>query len=353
MNASNKLKSLRIAQIAPPWLRVPPDGYGGVERMVGNLSEGLVNRGHDVTLFAPTGSRTKGRLISPLEQTPVHKGPGAADADMIHMVTPYLMADEFDVIHDHTTSRIGPALGAMLGGRPPVVHTLHMPWTDVRRRFFSRVDNRIHLVASSPSQAALNPEISYTATIYAGIDLEMHPLGNQKEDYLAFVGRCCSEKGTDIALDISRAVDKPLVMILKHDDSSEREFFDEVVRPKMRNCDQVFEQPPHAEKIQLMQAASATLFPIRWDEPFGQVMAESLACGTPVIAMRRGAAKDLIVDGETGFLCDSVEGMIDAVGRVGDLAPQVCRQRVVDHFSAEAMIDGYENLYRSLLEQSA
>lgn len=353
MNASVKSKSLRIAQIAPPWLRVPPDGYGGVERMVGNLSEGLVRRGHDVTLFAPTGSRTSGRLISPLDETPVHKGPGAADADMIHMVTPYLAADEFDVIHDHTTSRIGPALGAMLGRRPPVVHTLHMPWTDVRRRFFGRVDERIHLVASSPSQAELNPEVSYAATIYAGIDLDAHPLGDQKEDYLAFVGRCCSEKGTDIALDIARAVDKPLVMILKRDDASEREFFDEVVQPKMRDCDRVFEQPPHAEKIQLMQAATATLFPIRWDEPFGQVMAESMACGTPVIAMRRGAAKDLIVDGATGYLCDSVDEMVDAVGRVGHLEPQVCRQRVADYFSTDTMIDEYENLYFSLLEKSA
>jgi glycosyltransferase involved in cell wall biosynthesis len=195
---------MRIAQIAPPWLPVPPEGYGGVERLVGNLTEGLVDRGHDVTLFAPRESRTRGRLVSPLEHTPLPKGPTATDDDLFYMLSAYLAADQFDVIHDHTTSRIGPALGAMLDGRPPVVHTLHMPWTPVRRRIFGRVDEHIHIVASSKSQEGLNPDIRYAAMIYDGIDLDAHPLGDEKEDYLIFVGRCSSDKGTDIALDVAR-----------------------------------------------------------------------------------------------------------------------------------------------------
>ncbi len=340
---------MRIAQIASPWLLVPPEGYGGVERLVGNLTEGLVDRGHDVTLFATQGSRTRGRLVSPFEHPPLRKGPVAADDDMFHMLSAYLAADQFDVIHDHTTSRIGPALGAMLGGPPPVVHTLHMPWTPIRQRFFCRVDDRIHIVASSRSQAEMNPDIHYAAMIYDGIDLDAHPLGDEKEDYLIYVGRCSSEKGTDIALDVARAADMPLVMVIRRGEPAEWEFFEQEVRPRLRECDRVIEQPPHADKIRLLQRARATLFPIRWEEPFGQVMAESMACGTPVIAMRRGAAPDLVADGKTGFLCDTPEQMTDVVRAASDLSPQTCREHVSATFSVTTMVENYERLYASLI----
>jgi glycosyltransferase involved in cell wall biosynthesis len=344
---------MHIAQIAPPWLQIPPVGYGGVERLVGNLTEGLVARGHEVTLFAPHGSRTQGRLVSPLEHTPLHDDPGRADNDMFYMLSAYLAADQFDVIHDHTQSRIGSALGAMLGGYPPVVHTLHSPWTPVRRRFFGQVDDRIHIVASSKSQARLNPDIRYAAMIYDGIDLDAHPLGDEKEDYLIFLGRCSSEKAPDIALDVARAADTPLVMVLKRSERAEWEFFEHEVRPRLRECDRVIEQPPHADKIRLLQRARATLFPIRWEEPFGQVMAESMACGTPVIAMRRGAASDLVVDGETGFVCDTPEQMSDAVRAASDLSPQACREHVSATFSSKTMVEKYERLYASLVARQA
>jgi glycosyltransferase involved in cell wall biosynthesis len=345
---------MRIAQIAPPWLLVPPEGYGGVERLVGELTEGLIDRGHDVTLFAPPGSRTRGRLVSPLEYTPPIKGPTAADDDMFYMLSAYLAADQFDVIHDHTTSRIGPALGAMLGGRPPVVHSLHMPWTPNRKRFFGRIDNHIQIVADSRSQAGMNPDIRYAAMIYCGLDLDAHPLGDEKkEDYLIFVGRSASEKGTDIALDVARATDTPLVLVLKRGHRGEQEFFEQEVRPRLRECDRVIEEPPHADKIRLLQRARATLFPIRWEEPFGRVIAESMACGTPVIAMRRGATPELVVDGETGFLCDTPEQMIDAVRHVGDLSPQACREHVSAMFSSTTMVEKYERLYASLVARQA
>jgi len=340
---------MRIAQIAPPWLLVPPEGYGGVERLVSNLTEGLVDRGHDVTLFAPRGSRTRGRLVSPFEHTPLRTDPTKADDDLFYMMSVYLAADQFDVVHDHTQSRIGPALGAMLADRPPVVHTLHMPWTPVRRRILGRIDHRIHIVASSKSQAEMNPDIRYAAMIYDGIDLDAHPLGGEKDNYLIYLGRCCSEKGTDIALDVARAADVPLVMVLKRGERAEWEFFEQEVQPKLRTCDRVIEQPPHADKIRLLQRARATLFPIRWDEPFGQVMAESMACGTPVIAMRRGAAPDLVVDGVTGFLCDTPEQMADAVKKAGKFSPQACRDHVNATFSCASMVESYERLYASLV----
>lgn len=344
---------MRIAQIAPPWLLVPPEGYGGVERLVGNLTEGLVDRGHDVTLFAPSGSRTQGRLVSPFEHTPLRTDPTAVDDNLFYMLSAYLAADQFDVIHDHTQSRVGPALGSMLGGNPPVVHTLHMPWTPIRERILGRIDDRIHIVASSWSQAGMNTDIRYAGMIYAGIDLDAHPLGDEKEDYLIFIGRCSFEKGPDIALDVARAADRPLVMVLKRGEREEWEFFEQEVRPRLRECDRVFEQPPHVDKIRLLQRARATLFPIRWEEPFGQVMVESMACGTPVIAMRRGAALDLIVDGETGFLCDTPEQMIEAVRDASDLSPHACREHVSATFSSSMMVENYERLYTSLVARQA
>ncbi len=340
---------MRIAQIAPPWLQIPPEGYGGVERLVSNLTEKLVDRGHDVTLFAPSGSRTRGNLVSPFARTPLRTDSTKFDDDLFYMHSAYLLADQFDIIHDHTQSRIGPALGSMLNGRPPVVHTVHMPWTPVRKRLFGQLDDRIHIVAISKSQAEMNPDIRYAAMIDDGIDLDAHPLGDEKEDYLIFVGRCSSEKAPDIALDVARAANMPLVMVIKRSEREESEFFEQEVKPRLRKCDRVIDQPPHYDKIRLLQRARATLFPLRWEEPFGQVMAESMACGTPVIALRRGASADVVVDGETGFLCDSPEQMVDAVGEASGISPHACREHISARFSCGTMAENYERLYASLV----
>ena len=168
-----------------------------MERLVGNLTEGLADRGHDVTLFAPFLDLEPGVVTSAHWNTRrSSRAPTRPTMTCSTCCPAYLSADQFDVIHDHTTCRVGRALGAMLGGRPPVVHTLHMPWTPVRQRFLGRVDDRIHIVASSRSQAGLNPGIRYAAMIYDGIDLDAHPLGDDKEGSMfIFVGRCCWRRG--------------------------------------------------------------------------------------------------------------------------------------------------------------
>ena len=187
--------------MAPPWLPVPPVGYGGTERVIVLLADGLVERGHDVTLFAASGSRTAARLVSPLSEPPEIIG-GAPDDDAFHTSHVYLEADEFDVIHDHTS--LGPAFAALLRDGPPVVHTLHGPWTAGLRNKLALVQDYVHLVAISQAQAAMNPGVDYAGMVHNGVDLQLHPYRNTKEDFLVFVGRVNADKAPEIAVEVAR-----------------------------------------------------------------------------------------------------------------------------------------------------
>ncbi|MGH3732600.1 MAG: glycosyltransferase family 4 protein [Acidimicrobiales bacterium] len=342
-----KGRSLRIGMVAPGWLAVPPIGYGGIERVVSVLTEGLVAAGHDVTLFAAAGSVTSARLVTPLK-TPAKLGdPASASDDLYHTTAAFLHANEFDVIHDHTG--MGPALGAMLSGRTPVVHTLHGPWTEPSQRLLGLVQDRVHLVAISQSQRRANPRLHYAGMVYNGIDLSAHPFQPDKEDFLVFVGRISPEKRPEVAVEVARAAKLPLVMVIKRSEPAEQTYFDEVVAPLLGDDVVVLDQPPHDVKVDVMGRARALLFPIDWPEPFGLVMTEAMACGTPVIARSLGAASEVVRDGVTGFLCSTPEQMVEAVADAVELKPEDCRYRVVERFSAATMVAGYEALYRDTL----
>ncbi|HUO49272.1 MAG TPA: glycosyltransferase family 4 protein [Acidimicrobiales bacterium] len=342
---------MRIALIAPVWLPVPPLGYGGTERIVSHLSEELVARGHDVTMFAVGGSETSARLVTPLAAPAVPTDPAAIADEIFHTLSAYVRAEEFDVIHDH--SGMGPALGAMLRGRPPVVQTLHGPWTPYGRRFTALIQDRVHLVSISRAQAAANPSIRYAAVVHNGVDLAAYPFVAQKQPYLAYVGRVSPEKGTHLAVEVARRVGIPLKMAIKRVDDAEWAYWEEEVVPRLRGDEEVHEQPPHQTKWRILARARATLFPIDWDEPFGLVVAESMACGTPVIARPRGSVPELVLDGSTGFLCDGIDEMVEAVGHAERLEPMAGRRLVEERFSVAKMVDGYEALYRRLLEANA
>ncbi|HVA03552.1 MAG TPA: glycosyltransferase family 4 protein [Acidimicrobiales bacterium] len=341
-------RSLRIALIAPVWLTVPPLGYGGTERVVSSLAEELTARGHDVTLFAVGGSLTTARLVTFLEAPPHPADPGAFADEIFHTLSAYLHADDFDVIHDH--SGFGPAMGAMLGGRPPVVQTLHGPWTVLGRRFAALVHDKVNLVAISRAQAAANPEVRYAGIIHNGIDLDAYPYVHAKRDYLAYVGRASPEKGTHLAVEVARRAGLPLKMAVKRADDAERAYWDEVVAPRLRGDEEIYEQPPHAVKWDILAHARATLFPIDWPEPFGLVLVESMACGTPVIARPSGAVPEIVADGTTGFLRESVDAMVDAVGHSDTLDRRQCRALVEERFSAAVMASRYEALYTDLVD---
>ena len=343
-------RALRIGIVAPPFLAVPPVGYGGIERVVANLVDGLVEDGHQVTLFAAARSRTQAKLVTPLSVTSPLGGPTASADDLYHATAAYLHAEEFDLVHDHTG--VGAALGAMLSGRVPVIHTLHGPWTELSRRFYALISERVHLVAISDAQRDENPTLRYSGVVHNGVQLETHPFNDAKEEFLVFVGRISPEKQPETAVEVARRSGLPLVMVVKRTEDAERRYWDEVVAPLIGDDVVVLDEPPHEVKVDIMGRARAMLFPLGWEEPFGLVMAEAMACGTPVIANPRGAAREVIADGVTGFLCADVEEMVAAVPAAAQLRPADCRARVAQCFSVRSMVEGYERIYQSVLSNA-
>jgi glycosyltransferase involved in cell wall biosynthesis len=337
---------MRIAQIAPPWFTVPPYGYGGIELVVALLADGLVAQGHEVTLFASGGSETKAALVSPFEDAPDPALLGNVWFDAFHAVASYLQIgdDDFDVIHDHS-GIIGPAMGALRHGAPPVVHTLHGPWTEPSRRFFNLLADRIHIVAISEAQRADFPDIPYAGVVHNGIDLGAYPLVTEKDDFLVYIGRANPDKGAIVAVEVARRAGLPLAMVVKKNEPFERAYWDEIVAPMLNDEVEVYENISHEQKTDLLGRARAMVFPIQWPEPFGLVMVEAMACGTPVVARPAGAATELVENGVTGYLSDGIDDLVDAVANVDRCSPTACRQRVADKFSAEAMIAGYLRVY--------
>lgn len=340
---------MRIAEIAPVWVPVPPPTYGGIEWVVSLLAEGLAERGHDVTLFAAEGSRSRARLVSPVDGTRDLSQMGKDITDeIVHALPAYHRADEFDVIHDHTG--LGTALGAArMGSGPPVVHTLHGPWNDASRRFYAAVSPPVHLIAISETQAAGNPHIRYAGVVHNGLDLGAHPFKDTKEDFLLFLGRCNREKGPELAVEVAKRAGKPLVMAMKRSEAHEIAHWEREVEPRLAGSEELVLDADHDTKVDLLGRARATLFPIQWPEPFGLVMIESMACGTPVVAMPCGAAPEIVADGRTGFLAPDVDAMAEAVGRVDGIDPAACRARVAERFSAEAMVTKTERIFERIV----
>jgi glycosyltransferase involved in cell wall biosynthesis len=336
---------LRVALIAPPWLRIPPPGYGGIESVVALLADGLAGRGHDVTLFAPGGSSTEARLV-PLPDQPLGtKRIGQVWPEAIHALEAYLQAGKADVIHDHS-GVVGPGLGAMLDGDPPVVCTIHGPWRERWRRLFGLVHDRVHLVAISRAQQEANPDVRYAGLVHNAVDLERLPMTPRKGDHLVFVGRCSPDKGPELAVEIARRAGRPLVMMVKRAEPAERAHWERAVAPRLAGTEIILEEVSPQRKAELLGSARAMLFPIRWPEPFGLVMAEAMACGTPVVARPEGAASEVVLDGRTGFLRSSLDEMVEAVELAGDISPEECRSWVERSFSPESMVRGYEAVYR-------
>ncbi len=341
---------MRIAEIAPPWFPVPPRGYGGIELMVAWLCDGLVERGHEVVLFASGGSATRAELVSPLNEAPDPSILGDVWHDTFHALSAYLAVvdGDFDVVHDHS-GIIGPAMAAIRPSGPPVVHTLHGPWTDPGRRFYGLIDDRVHLVAISTTQQADNPDVRYAAMVYNGIDPSIYDFRTEKEDYLVYIGRSNPDKGPAAAIEVSRRTGMPLKMIVKRNEPPERAYWDAAIVPILHDLVEVHEGVPHQVKVDMLSRARAMVFPIQWPEPFGLVMVEAMACGTPVIAGRWGAAKEVVSEGETGFLADGIDELVAAVGKADQIDPTACRARVEAKFSTATMVEGYENLFEKLI----
>jgi len=344
---------LRIAEIAPVWVPVPPPTYGGIEWVVSLLADGLAGRGHEVTLFAAEGSNSTARLVSPVDgQRDLSQMGKDITDEVVHALPAYQQADQFDLIHDHTG--LGTALAAARkGAQPPVVHTLHGPWNDASRRFFAAVSPPVRLIAISEAQAAGNPDLDYAGVVHNGLDLGAHPYKDTKEDFLLFLGRCNPEKGPELAVEVAKRAGLPLVMAMKRSERHELEHWEKEVEPRLAGTEELVLDADHGTKVDLLGRARATLFPIQWPEPFGLVMIESMACGTPVIAMASGAAPEIVADGITGFLTPDRDAMVEAVARTPEINPAACRDRVAERFSAEAMVTKTERIFERVAAGSA
>jgi glycosyltransferase involved in cell wall biosynthesis len=339
---------LRIAQVAPPFERVPPGAYGGTERIVHGLVTELDRRGHEVTTFASGDSSVPGRHV---ETVPKALRPIGYTGDSL----PYMQqtlhavlarAQGFDLIHSHLEwvslllARVSPV---------PVVATFHgrldLPWAE---DLFA--DPPPGLVAISQNQASTHPDIPWAGVVHNGLRLADSPFGKVRTDALCFVGRVVPEKGIVESIEIAKAADRPLKIAAKVAAGGlEREYFDEVFQPALRAAGSTVEylgEVSQAERDQLFAESYAALMPGSWPEPFGLVAIEALACGTPVIARPTGALPEIVRDGVDGFFGDDVRAMAFRVGRVGDLDRQAIRDSVIERFSVERMTDGYEAIYR-------
>jgi glycosyltransferase involved in cell wall biosynthesis len=338
---------MRILQIAPPWFAVPPEGYGGIERIVAILADGLVAAGHDVTLLASGGSRTDARLWTVFDEPP-SRALGSAEHEITHWMRAHAARDEFDVIHDHS-SFVGAALAAVADG-PPVVHTVHGAWHPHIAAAYRALPPRVHLVALSEDHAARAPSGLELHVVHNGIDLTQFPFRETPDPagYLAFVGRANPDKGPVVAIRVAQRLGRPLRMALKINEPNECTYFDDVLRSLLTDADiDLTLNGSAAHSAAIMAGAVATLAPLAWDEPFGLVLAESMASGTPVVAFDRGAASELIAQRRTGMLVapGDVDAFCAAVNGAVALPRSACRRRVEERFSASTMVASYARVY--------
>ncbi len=345
---------LRVAMLAPPWISVPPPGYGGVESVVGVLTDALVQRGHAVTLFCAPGSRSSARVVALLEEShpdEIERSLYEVDhvARAFEEIELAAYGEPFDVVHDHCGFT---ALAMADRLDTPFVHTLHGQFTASTAAFYAHHGHKAALVGISRAQLESAPAgLKPVGAIPNPIDARAWPLREHKDDYLLWIGRMTAEKGPHRAIAAARAAGVPLVLagVIQ---PGQQAFFDREVAPhidgeRVRFIGEV----GGSIKLAAFAGARALLMPIRWEEPFGMVMVEALACGTPVIAFPEGAARELVCDGQTGFLVEDEQAMGAAVDRLPHIAPRDCRAWVAEHCDVDVVAAAYEQTYRSVVHR--
>ena len=344
---------LKIAIVSPVWFPVPPSGYGGIEWIVALLADGLVDAGHDVTLFASGDSHTKAMLEYVYEKAP-SQWIGRSQWELNHALACYTHADDFDVVNDHTG-----VSGLVLSGLvdTPVVHTVHGPMDGEPGQIYELLADlvpNLHLISLSINQRRPKPDLPWLANCPNALDLSVYPCKPHKGEYLLFLGRLSPDKGCHRAIAVAIEREIPLKIAGKMQEPKEREYFEEFVEPHLgaRGIEYLGEVH-HGTKVELLQDARATLFPIEWEEPFGLVMIESMACGTPVIATNRGAVPEVIEHGRSGIVVESYREMAAALEDADALDPLECRRYVEERFSPERMVADYVRAYREAMVGAA
>ncbi|MGH3428675.1 MAG: glycosyltransferase family 4 protein [Mycobacteriales bacterium] len=344
---------MRIAIVGRPWIEVPPLGHGGVERVCATLIAELVRRGHDVTLIGVGRDGTQATFHATYPEPQMHHGvsliPELAHAARARQ----LLADGgFDVVHDHTL--IGPLLGP--AGGTPVLSTVHDPLLGYETSekytllgdYYEALGPAANLVAISRAQRAARPGLNWVGTVHNGVDVDSLPFnGGNRDEFVLWLARFIPGKAPDLAIRAAREAGLPLVLAGRLG-AQERPYFDEAVRPLLGDGVELIANPGQDEAMGLLSRARCLLHPVRFAEPFGMVLAEAAACGTPVVGMNRGAVAEVVIDGVTGWICDDPADLATALHRAGEINPVVCRERVARNFSARAMAEGYERVYRAV-----
>ena len=343
---------MKIAKIAPLIESVPPRFYGGTERVVSYLTEELVRLGHDVTLFASGDSVTSARLVS-CATTALRLHPNVRDPIPYYMLMLDRVrecADEFDVLHFHIDQFHFPLFRPLAGRTLTTVHG-RQDLPDLRPLYFGF--NEMPLVSISDGQRAPIANANFVATVYHGLPLNLHrPTFNPNGDYLAFLGRISPEKGVDRAIKVAQTVGIPLRIAAKVDRADEA-YFREQIAPLLKGPGvQFIGEINEQEKTEFLGQALALMFLIDWPEPFGLSMIEAMACGTPVLALRRGSVEEVVEDGLTGHIIDSVEQAAITLPRVIALDRRAVRRRFEERFTATRMAKDYVRVYKSLLART-
>jgi glycosyltransferase involved in cell wall biosynthesis len=335
---------VRIALIAGPWLPVPPPAYGGTEAVIDRLARGFVTAGHDVMLFT-TGDSTCPVPRDWVRERSAIDRIGQTSVELHHLVHAYDAVRGADIVHDHTL--LGPVYSEGRC-RAPVVTTNHGPFSDEMNEIFARSAEHAQVVAISHDQASRST-VPVSAVIHHGLEVEHFPVGRGDGGYALFLGRFSPDKGAREAVLAARDAGVPLILAAKMRGPEEKAYFRDQVEPLLGGTVRYVGEVGPERKAELLAGARALVNPIRWPEPFGLVMIEALACGTPVLASRLGSAPEIVEDGVTGFLCDSVDDVATAFARVDEIDRAACRKAAEGHFSAERMVREHLELYTRLL----
>lgn len=338
---------MRIAIIAPPWVAVPPRGYGGIEVVLDDLARGLQSDGHDVLLYT-TGDSTCTVPTAWVLRAAVGVGAATPATELHHVVNAYqsVLSWRADIVHDHTLT--GPVYSHRFADLP-VVTTNHGPFGGELGDYYRAIAASVPVIAISAHQASTATGTPIAAVIHHGLEVSRFREGTGAGGYAAFLGRMSPEKGAHTALAVARTAGVPLKIAAKMSEAPERMYFDEQVAPLLADDMEYIGEVSGDDKIEFLGEACCLLNPIEWPEPFGMVMIEALACGTPVVTTPNGSAPEIVEDGRTGFLRAKKTELADALTRVGSLDRSACRRAAVERFSVERMVREHVALYRQAM----
>ena len=352
---------MKIGILGPLWHNIPPAKYGGTEDVVYNLANGLVDNKHDVTLFGPKTAHVSAKVHATVDRPLREKGIPWTDSGytLLHMTEAFDRADQFDILHVHLNKvQDYAALPLALHSKTPVIFTLHFKIAGKEQKekydrylLLQKYKHLPYVSISNTQRKSI--DLRYIATVYNGIGLNRFHFSDRKGNYLVWLGKVAPFKGTKEAIRAAKKGNMKIYLMgtIERGVPELSDYYDKEVKPLIDDKQVVWlGEVSYDEKASIMSGAKALLNPIAWEEPFGLVMVEAQAAGTPVISYRRGAAKELIRDGETGFLVDSLDEMVEKITQVEHLDRRACRENIAQNFTIEKMVEGYERAYRDVID---